>query len=100
MGMKHFGVANRELPSRNLEAVGWHVPERSEGRGCGWLRFAIKAKRDDTVLRRIDWCYYELRHAHRFALGRATLHVRWSKKYFAALVKASSFKPQAFDPFC
>jgi hypothetical protein len=29
---------------------GWQVPERREGRGCSWLRFATNPKREDWAL--------------------------------------------------
>ncbi len=38
--------------SKDNEAPGWYALERSEGRDCGWSRFANNVKRDATVQHR------------------------------------------------
>jgi hypothetical protein len=56
-----------------LEGPGWHVPERSEGRGCSWLPFATNAKPEDRALSWTKGGTNELRHALPYGQGRATL---------------------------
>jgi hypothetical protein len=69
---------------------GWHVPERSEGRGCSGLHFAtianVKTRNGRT---------YEPRHALSCGQGRATLHDRRNRERTTPLQRTGKHPSQA-----